>query len=457
MENKYIYYLILASYLISRILLIDSIYLFDDTFITFRFAENLANSNTLIYNLNENFLGVSTPIYALFCAFLDFINIKLTKSISYINILFELISLILIIKYLNFKNNVFNSLLIILISISPYLFRITLGGMESNLFFLVSITSIVLFIKKKYHLMSLIASINCFIRPEGMILILILLILLIIEKEYKLLFQLIGIGVLVASIGLGIIYQYYNTLIPQSVSAKAGLKNITSIQVLTAIFWKDKVSLLLLIPSIFGYLKFKKNPFISILFYWMLSLVAFYLITKPLVWTWYSYPIWMAISILGIVYIYHLIQKIKYSNCIVYLVIFPIIFSILIRYKVPNNIKNNIYSKLETYFEDFEENKHTIYANDIGAIGYYSKQYIYDSESLIHDIAINLDRKEDIIKLYNPDFLFINNTKDNFIKLENELKNYKFVKAFMQNGDSIFPKSHSDSWTQDYLLYQKID
>jgi hypothetical protein len=60
MENKYIYYLILASYLISRIILIDSIYLFDDTFITFRFAENLANSNSLIYNLNENFLGVST-------------------------------------------------------------------------------------------------------------------------------------------------------------------------------------------------------------------------------------------------------------------------------------------------------------------------------------------------------------------------------------------------------------
>ncbi len=70
MNNKVFYLILLSVYAISRIILIDAIYLFDDTFITFRYAENLANSNGLIYNLSENILGVSTPIYALFCSLL---------------------------------------------------------------------------------------------------------------------------------------------------------------------------------------------------------------------------------------------------------------------------------------------------------------------------------------------------------------------------------------------------
>lgn len=455
MNSKTFYLILLSVYAISRILLIDSIYLFDDTFITFRYAENLANSNGFIYNLTENFLGVSTPFYALFCSLLAFSKIELTSFISYFNIAFELISIHLILKYLKLNSQVLNVLIVVLISISPYLLRVTLGGMEANLFFLTSIISIVLYTKKKYYLMTLISSINCFIRPEGIVLISILIILLLIRKEYKLISKLIPIGVVVATIGLAIIYWNYEVLLPQSVSAKAGLSNIVLFDVLIAIFWRDKISLVLLIPAIYAFYKFKDNKILAIMSYWAFGMLLFYLITKPLVWTWYVYPIWFIISMLGVIGLFELVKKYKITENLKYLIMVPIIFSILISsYKV-NFVSKNIYNELEVYFKDYPEGKYTIYANDIGAIGYYSKQFIYDSESLISDKAMILKRKEDLVNIYKPDFLFINNTNDNFRILEQELKDYNFVRAFMQSGDYTFPATHSDSWVQDYLLYKR--
>lgn len=455
MNNKLFYLILLSVYAISRIKLVDSIYLFDDTFITFRYAENFANSNGLVYNLSENFLGVSTPIYALFCSLLAFLKVDLTLFISYFNIAFELISIHLLIKYLKLNSKVLNILIVVMISVSPYLLRVTLGGMEANLFFLSSIISIILFTNKKYYLMTLITSVTCFIRPEGIVLISILIVLLLIKKEYKLILKLIPIGTIVASIGLTIIYLNYGVLLPQSVSAKAGLSDIGIIDVLNAIFWRDKVTLVLILPSVYVFIKYKDNLFLNIISFWAFGMLMFYLITKPLVWTWYVYPIWFIISMLGVIGLYELVKKYTISENLKYLIILPILFSVFIsNYKV-NLVSKNIYGELEIYFKNFPKNKYTIYANDIGAIGYYSKQFIYDSESLISDKAMLLNRKEDLVNIYKPDYLFINNTNENFKILEQELKNYNFVRAFMQSGDSAFPKMHSETWVQDYLLFKR--
>ena len=40
-------------------------YTVDDAFITFRYAENLAHGNGLVYNLGERLLGASTPLFTL--------------------------------------------------------------------------------------------------------------------------------------------------------------------------------------------------------------------------------------------------------------------------------------------------------------------------------------------------------------------------------------------------------
>src|SRR3972149_2161670 len=41
---------------------------YDDAYITFRYAENIANGNGFVYNIGEPFLGTTTPGYALLLA-----------------------------------------------------------------------------------------------------------------------------------------------------------------------------------------------------------------------------------------------------------------------------------------------------------------------------------------------------------------------------------------------------
>lgn len=456
-KNKFLIILCLI-YLVCRVILSNSVYIFDDAFITFRYAENFINGYGLIYNLNENFLGVSTPLYLVFCSLLTFLNINLPSYMFIFNSLFEICSILIIIKLFSIKleRDIFFIFLVIICS--PYILRVTLGGMEANLFFLFSIYSIFLLQREKYIYTTILASINCFVRPEGIILVLVIFGYLISTKERKQLIKLTLIGGIIALVGLSIIYLNYGSILPQSILAKSELKGISIFEVIASIFWKDKLTLLLLIPSIIYFYQNRYNKTLLLIGIWIFSFISFYIITKPLVWTWYCYPIWFIISITGILQLLNFISKFNFNfNKIKYLVmVIPILFSITIYYFIPNKVENNIYKELESYFYNFDSHQYTIYANDIGAIGYFSKQFIFDSESLIHNVANKYKNKEDIVIYKKPDYLFINNTSMNLEILKNELINYKFIRTFSSTGNTEFPKIHPKYWTQEYLLYKKI-
>ncbi len=47
---------------------------YDDPFITFRYAQNLLAGNGLVYNLDERVLSTTTPLFAIWLAFLGILN-----------------------------------------------------------------------------------------------------------------------------------------------------------------------------------------------------------------------------------------------------------------------------------------------------------------------------------------------------------------------------------------------
>ena len=61
--------LTLALALVIGLRFIDSTY--DDAYITYRYARNLASGHGLVYNLGQDFLGTTTPLYSLLLAGLN--------------------------------------------------------------------------------------------------------------------------------------------------------------------------------------------------------------------------------------------------------------------------------------------------------------------------------------------------------------------------------------------------
>jgi len=62
-------------------------YTFDDAYITFRYAENLANGLGFVYNAGERLLGTTTPLFTLLLAGFNVIGIPVASAALFISLM----------------------------------------------------------------------------------------------------------------------------------------------------------------------------------------------------------------------------------------------------------------------------------------------------------------------------------------------------------------------------------
>ena len=67
-KRQLIFWVLCLSVAATMILWSDSPLDVDDAYITYRYAENLAGGNGFVYNVGEQILGTSTPLYTLLLA-----------------------------------------------------------------------------------------------------------------------------------------------------------------------------------------------------------------------------------------------------------------------------------------------------------------------------------------------------------------------------------------------------
>ena len=79
----------LAFYLITQ-------FTADDAFITFRYAENIANGVGFVYNQGERLLGTTTPLFTLILAFLALFQIPIPTAALVISLLSSGITAVLL-------------------------------------------------------------------------------------------------------------------------------------------------------------------------------------------------------------------------------------------------------------------------------------------------------------------------------------------------------------------------
>ncbi|MGA2298519.1 MAG: hypothetical protein ABSG15_13315 [FCB group bacterium] len=444
--------------------------IYDDAFITFRYALNFATNKGFVYNYNELILGTTSPAFGLLISLMIKIGLPIPVSIVTLNIIIDIAIAVIILVYLLKENkNIESCIFILFFASSPLLSRICCGGMEVNLFLFFSLISIYLYNINKIFLSIFICSLNYFIRPEAVTLLVVIVLYEFFISKKSNSFKMAILSLVTISMPLVLIYYYYGNILPQSVQSKATLIGDSVFSVINSLLLRDLVSCISVPFAIIGIIKIKKlNSFFRIFGYWLILLFLSYVIARPLIWTWYSESIRVGIAVFAsfglsdiLSYVPKFSKFLSFNRILIFSLILALSLNLFIGFKFGFSLdKKYIYNPVELWCRENITQNNVLLADDIGVIGFYFKGYIIDTQGLISDKFIKKEERTNYIFSKKPDYLFINSCRDNIIMLfHSKLENiYTPLMRFSKYGITSISKNPNDyqsGWVQDYILFKR--
>jgi hypothetical protein len=443
---------------------------FDDAFITYRYSQNLVAGHGLIYNLHEKVMGTTAPLLAIIGAIPVFLSISVPKFFVIFNILCDLGSLWLVYRFVFEQNKILLVIFTVLFAFDPASNRIAVGGMEANLFLFCSLLGLVLYFNKRKTLSFLLLSLIYFLRPEALILFLILICFEWTQAK-KIPWKYIIYCSLFMAVPLYLIYQFYGQLIPQSVVSKnLGPHNPFS-GLVKNIFFPHFFNYILFPLAIFGIIRAVRiNKYYLLIAIWTFCYVAVYCIRGPWILNWYIYAIEVSQIIFASVAIHEIAVLLRWDlsgGTIGRLArlgaVLSWVFAFL--YLGRSGVEVNIYDRMKSDFNaEPGLGSKIFFADDIGALGFYSGAYIYDNLMVVTPQAIQFEDQRERILHINPDYLFLY-TDAFYLRLiqgDSVLsKRYSFVKRYSRYGETGLPVQAAEEYThgyrQDYMLFRRND
>lgn len=445
--------------------------IYDDAFITFRYAQNLASGNGLVYNPGEYILGTTSPLFAIIISFIYKIGLPIPESVVILNIIFDSLTVFIISKvFIHNKKIIELGIFLFVFSGSVLISRITSGGMEVNLFLLLSILTIFLYLQEKKIYAFIICSLTYFVRPESISLIVILLLNEFFSKNNKNAIVLAIISFVTLLIPLFIIYNIYGNILPQSVLAKSELTGGSIYELINMFFLRDPISIITLPFALIGFTRINKTePFLKIFGYWILLLIISYLVIRPHPWPWYSYVIRSGFALfsgLGFVYILSYLKK--FENFLTFRKI--IFFSAIVAlssnlstgyFQGFKPVTRHIYYPLKNWAKINKTSDKNLIADDIGIIGFHFEGYIHDTQGLVSSRFVKKNERFDFFRSTQADFLFLNSNQENVdLMFNTELNNYyQPIARYSKSGDKEISKNmkeYPQGWIQDYILFKRV-
>ncbi len=160
--------------------------LFDDAFISFRYAQNLASGMGLVYNPNEHVEGYTNFLWTVIFAGVFFLKINPILASKVLLLIFTLIILIFIHKFCKRsicpESSLFSGVALITYALMGSQARYVVSGMETLFFTLLLIASIYLFLYKPNSIVAGVAfAFTAMTRPEGVMFFLIAFLYMILR------------------------------------------------------------------------------------------------------------------------------------------------------------------------------------------------------------------------------------------------------------------------------------
>ena len=479
--------LLALTVFVARLIASRAFPIYDDAFITYRYARNLAHGLGMFYNPGapwEPILGTTTPGYTMLLAGLNFLGLPIVGTSLAINFLCDALSAVFLIQLLD-RRLVSSVLAVLAFAAVPEIARISAGGMEPPLVVLCALLALRLTLDGRMLAAGTVSAIACTLRPECVLLVLTLAVFTMVRRGalVRYLAPVVVIGALV----VGALTWIYGSPISHSIVAKAavhsgeqraGFSRLPDIlaqafgpsqpmRMLTAVVAIGAVSMLL-----------RRSKLLPFAVFATLIVVA-YLIAHPKTWGWYFYApmvAWVAWLGLGCEQIARWIgfEKLRLQAsggvrastiagcalCVGAVSTFP--------YLRPDRVTPLVYGHFEQWAKEarIAELKPTILASDIGAIGWYADTRILDSAGLVWPEALKVTRQVDQIRKYLPEYaiLVVRRSRLEPFRLDDHAlaEMYRPVRRFNEYNKTGLDKLNPDIaelpdwWEQDYIIYERI-
>lgn len=466
-----------AAAVACRALATHAVPIYDDAFITWRYARNLAEGSGLVFNPGaswEPILGTTTPLYALVLAGLAKLGAAIPTASLALNFACDAASAFLLAQLVGRR---ITATLVTLIAFAalPHVVRISAGGMESPLFALCALSAAVLLDRGRPALAGVAAGLTCLVRPEGVLLAGLLFLSRARRPRELVRFTLPVLAIGVISVAL--LTHFYGTPIPQSVAAKstmhgkeAFLASFGRWRTILAESFAPHLVLLPLVPLVlWGAVRALREGGSARLFsLFPLAIVASYLAARPHTWGWYYYvPLvgWCAWLGLG--------AEAALARFLPKLTLRPVLAPIaaiaavgataFVAHRFPTTVPERVYAPMHAWAEltSRAEPSARILASDIGAIGWTWNGTVLDSEGLVWPEALRHGSPNAIIEACAPEYLLVVAERPRVASLRGRSDLdalYEPIARFAPDGASeLAPSTESlpPQWKQDYLLYKR--
>lgn len=456
MTTKQSMFLAFALTVLSRLLFhYLTGFTYDDAFITFRYAENIAAGNGFVYNVGERVLGTTTPLFTLILAALVRLGIPVETAALLISLPASGLTAVVLYRWAkSLDYEPFAFIPVIIYILFTRLLATDSAGMETALFtLLVTVSLYFQYRMRVVEAMSL-AALSAVTRPEGFLVLAILFAWDIFQHRRNLLINSI-VAVLVVLPWIIFAYGYFGSPIPNSIHGKLALysrfgtlspwNNISFL-----LGWQNPFGIFLTIGSLIGcWWLWKKHRLGWPELIWVAAMLGFLTISRTHLFVWYAVPIYPVLIIWTTALFPAAYQRFawlrRYSQVTVPTIVIGLTIVMLAANYIPvqnyqsyQKTLTTVHRAIGIYLRDHAKKGDVVAAEDIGYLGYYSGLKIIDRDGLISPEAAPYNETGNyfgLISDHNPQWVLGSTVGDNNNFLENHefLNHYQFVKGFLQS------------------------
>lgn len=471
---------LVAAVVVCRLLQIHAFPIYDDAFITWRYARNYGAGEGMVYNPGaewEPVLGATTPLYALLMGLASAIGLPIPASSLALNVACEALSAWWIAKALGARPLAAIAAVLVF-AVSPHSGRVAVGGMEPPLFVALAVGASVSAAARRWTASGFLAAFACTTRPEGVLLVAALAGLHL--RSWRDALRFFVPVALVGAVSAGLLTWVYGSPIAQSVRAKAGRHGLgfgfarAWSTVLEA--FAPSIALKLAAPlALFGIGRALRDRGALrgfVLFACLLPLA--YIASGAKTWGWYFHAPLTAVCIgLGLACDALAGAMMRRTGADLAraapkaaATLAGVSIAVVLAYTraKPDVVTPRVYERMQETFDELDPAAAgaRVMASDIGAVGWFSGATILDTEGLVWPPARAYPHQPHALAEHRAEYcLVVANRLRMGVFLAHEVSaDYTPIARFNTTGASdLTPAVDSlpDAWVQDYLLYRRID
>ena len=378
---------------------------FDDAYITYRYARNIASGQGFVYNVGEAVLGTTTPLYTLLLAALSFIWSDFPTLSHFIGVLAWMLCVPLIYRIgKTGGSNVVGLIAAIFVAINPLILNIL--GMETPIYILLILSTFYFYLKDKPLWAAVTAGLTFLVRWDGILVWGVIFIVEILKRKWSII-RASFVCAAIMLVWLIFAYLTFGSIFPNSFFAKMGQSYNegfggiegsfgTGIWLLAQQAYATNhlfiIFPLFIILGIVAVIKDKDKWWPLLL--WTVTYLASYIILGVLRFNWYYAPLMPALALLtakGIEQMAKLIsmrlkmetKQAAWTLFFVVLCLIPMVDWLAQYRRTEMGIHSSTYVDVGNWLKENTPPESSVAMIEIGIIGYYGDRTTVDTMGLV--------------------------------------------------------------------------